>query len=319
MKKILSTYTVLFFILFSLLICNCSKDNLEIIKVGYLPIVSDLSFFVAMENGYFDEFGVTIEPVKFAKSIQAIEALTTGRIQVTSIVGLSNLLAVEQNVQGTFKIYEMTYAGENTEIHKIIAKKGLGISSLSDLKGKIIGTLPGSQMKVFTKLVLDDYLDPETDVTIVPLSPPNQKDALASGRVQALFTLEPQGTQVTKLGIGDVISLNPLYNLVLKPFPTAASAVSTNFLRENPKAIKKYLQAIYKAIDFIESNPIESKKRMLKYVSLDEGIALKVGIYKYWKVGDINKQSVNKLCELYHKYDVLEKLVDTSEIYYSNK
>ncbi len=296
---------------------GCGEKDTSTVRIGYLPIVPDITFFIAEQKGYFEDEGLKVDPVKFAKSIQAIEALTTDRIDATSVVGLSNLFAVEQNVSGTFKIFEMTYAGENSQIHKIIAKNGSGIVSLSDLKGKTIGTFPGSQMKAFTKLVLAGYLDPEKEITIVPLSPPNQKEALASGRVDALFTLEPQGTQVEELGIGTVIYSNPLYDLVLKPFPTAASVISTRFVDEHPKEAAKLVRAFYRAFEYLENHPEESKLIMAEYLELEPEVALKVGVYKHWRVDQIDTVSVNALSDLYVENDVLEKKVNISTMLYS--
>lgn len=51
----------------------------ERVRMGYLPITSDASFFVVVEKGFSKAQGLLVEPVKFETSNQALEALVAGR------------------------------------------------------------------------------------------------------------------------------------------------------------------------------------------------------------------------------------------------
>jgi len=241
------------------------------IRVGYLSLASSLPFFVAEDKGYFKDEGIEVESFKLASSNEVADALLANRIDASSIAALSVWMAIEQRAPGTLKIFLMSYASDKTTVHRILAKKDSNINRLLDLKGKTIGTFPGLQMQVFTKMILSQYFD-ANDLTIVPLSPPLQKDALVSGRIDALFCLEPVGTISEEADIGTRIAVNPLYEHILKPFPTAASVASTEFVEECPDVARSYVRAIYRATEYIAEHPTEARKLLPKFTSIKEDI-----------------------------------------------
>ncbi len=285
------------------------------IRVGYLSLASSLPFFVAKEKGYFKDEDVDVESFNLASSNETADALLAGRIDATSIAALSVWMAIEQRSPETLKIFLMTYASDKTTVHRILAKNNTGIKTLSDLDGKTIGTFPGLQMKVFTNLILEKYFNTD-NLQLVQLSPPLQKDALASGRIDALFCLEPVGTISEEAGIGTPIVINPLYEHILKPFPTAASVVSAKFAQEKPEVTERYIKTIHRAIEYISENPSEARLLLPKYTSIKENICQKVGIYDFWTVENIDTAAVQQLADIYAQYEILKDKFDTNNMYF---
>jgi len=284
------------------------------IRVGYLSLASSLPFFVAKENGYFRDEGITVEAFNLHSSNEAADALLANRVDATSVVALSVWMAIEQQQPDTLKTFLMTYASDKTTVHRILVKPGSSIKTLGNLKGKTLGTFPGLQMKIFAKLILGKYFG-ITDFEIVPLSPPLQKDALASGRIDALFCLEPVGTMAQEADIGVPIAVNPLYEYILRPFPTAASVVSTKFLKEQPEAARRYVKAIYRATNYIAEHSHEVRKLLPKYTSLTEDVSQKVGIYDFWTSKTMDRTAVQKLADLYVEHGILKGKLDTKRLY----
>lgn len=316
-KRTTITLVVAFIVLIAIVFTALDKTSPSTqpkIRIGYLSLASSLPLFVAQDNGYFDEEGIEVETFKLASSNEAADALLAGRIDATSIAALSVWMAIEQRSPGTLKIFLMTYASEKTTVHRILVKRDSNIKALSDLKGKTIGTFPGLQMKVFTQLILQQHFDTD-DLEIIPLSPPLQKDALLSGRIDALFCLEPVGTISEEAGVGEPIAINPLYEYILKPFPTAASAVSAKFATEQSEALGRYVKAIYRAVDYISNNTEEARKLLPKYTSIQENICQKVGIYDFWTVETIDRDAVQKLAELYTQHGILKSKLNANSIY----
>jgi NitT/TauT family transport system substrate-binding protein len=307
---------VLIILLAGLLIAFIStgtKTEPATIKIGYLAVAPDLSFFVALDQNYFEKQGIKVEAVKFESSNQLIDALVANKVDGTSIVAFEALLSVEDKYHGEFKIFEMAAAEQNTAVHKILVKKDSQINSLSDLEGKTIGTNPGSQMSVFLKLVLNKYVD-TSKITIVQLAPNLQAQALASGQVDAIFSLEPVGTIAESKGIAKVIAVNSLYNELLKPFPTSASVFSKEYISKNPKTVQKYILAINGAHRFIETNEIEAKKSLSQYANVDSNLTDRIGIYRYWSRNEINIGACDKLVELYVNNGILKSQVSVKDI-----
>jgi NitT/TauT family transport system substrate-binding protein len=290
------------------------------VRVSYLPVAPDLPFFVAMDQGFFREQGLDIEPIEKTKSDEALELLFTGRVEATAIMELYSLLSHEQVRPGEFKIYLMAAAEENTKVHQIIVRKDSEISSLAELKGKKLGHFPGPQLRVFNILILKNFMpDPGTQVTLVNLAPDVQIAALENKSVDAIFALEPIGTQAVEAGVAKALSINPLYQYVQRPFPASASAISGTFIATHPIEAQSIVNATNKAIDFIESHPTEARQSLVKWTHVTPDIASRVEIYRYWSLPRINKDAVQRFAQLLADNKVLDKAPDTSGIYYESK
>jgi len=300
----------------ALLTC-CSPSKEEKTRIGYLPIASDASFFVAVEQGFFKSEGLDVEPVKFETSNQALEALVAGRIDATAVVGLEAVLALEANTPSQFRIVEMTAATDKTRVHRMMVKPDSPIQTLADLKGKKVGTFPGSQMVVFLKLILGAYFDAEKEVEIIQLKPPLQPQALETSQVDALFCLEPTGTLLEAKGIGRVISSNPLYEFIQKPFPTAAGVVSVRLQNNSSQTVSKIIAALRTAHEFIRTRPADVAVPLSKYAAIEPDLAPRVGLYDYWDLDSIDRAAVQKLADLYANKGIVTKPISTAELYAS--
>lgn len=287
----------------------------EPLRFGYLPIASDASFFVAVEHGFFTEQGLTVEPVKFETSNQALEALVMGRIDATAIVALEAALALEANTPEQFRIVEMTAATARTRVHRIMVKNDSPIKTLADLRGKKVGTFPGSQMVVFLKLVLGRYFDAEREVEIIQLKSPLQPQALESGQVDALFCLEPTGTLLEEQKLAHPISVNPLYEFIQKPFPTAAAVVSIRLANEQPQVVARVSNALRAAHRLLREHPEAASAALSKYAPIDAALAPKIAVYDYWDLTTIDRDSVQRLADLYFDKGMLTKRVPTAGLY----
>jgi ABC-type nitrate/sulfonate/bicarbonate transport system substrate-binding protein len=170
-------------------------------------------------------------------------------------------------------------------------------------------------MVVFLKLILNRFFDANKEVQIIELKPQLQPQALESGQIDALFCLEPTGTLLEARGIGRAISINPLYEYIQQPFPTAAGIVSTSLAREHPEIISKIRAALRAAHDYIKTNPSEAALAVPKYAPIDADLAPRISVYDYWDIDAIDRNSVQQLADLYSKNGVLTKQVNTTALY----
>ena len=287
----------------------------EKLRFGYLPIASDASFFVAVEQSFFQREGLQVEPIKFESSNQALEALVAGRIDATAVVALESALALEAITPNQFRIIEMTAATAQTRVHRIIVKKDSLIQKLEDLKGKKIGTFPGSQMVVFLKLILGRYFNADREVEITQLKAQLQPQALENGQVDALFCLEPTGTLLEERGLARSISVNPLYEYILKPFPTAVGVVSIELVKEKPDVVAHINAALRAAHEYMRTHPAEAALAVPKYAPIEPNLAPKIAVYDYWDLQTIDREAVQRLADLYTDKGILGKRVSTASLY----
>lgn len=125
------------------------------VRIAYLPIIPDLPIFVANDQGFFEEQGLDPVMTKVSGSgNQVIETLARGDADF-AYLAYSTILQAEQQAPGSFVVLHHNVDSKaHPGLYALVAKDGAGIESAADLRGKKIGTFPGSAMLVLTKLMI---------------------------------------------------------------------------------------------------------------------------------------------------------------------
>jgi len=287
----------------------------EKVRIGYLPINLSLPFFVAMEKGYFTQAGLEVEPVPYATADQLTNALVAGNIDMTANTSTSTFMGTIEQSAGFGQIYMVSYHTQENYLDALLVKKGSAIKRIEDLKGKKIGIFPGSTNAINLSIALSNYMNPKTDVEIQQIAPETHINALASGQVDAIYTLEPLVTVAIASGVGELLQegLNARY--IVNPFPGGSYVVSTKFYTNNNTVARKAIDAMYQGVDFIRSNEAEARTYYEKYTAIKGPVVQKTHIGAWWKLNEIQKDKVQKLLDvLYESKQIKTQL--SAENYY---
>ncbi|MFH0713951.1 MAG: ABC transporter substrate-binding protein [Candidatus Micrarchaeota archaeon] len=282
------------------------------INVAYLPIASDLNFFVAMDQGFFEKYGLKVNAIEFAKSPDAINALVSGNVDAAALVGIESIYAAQARSPNAFKLVQVSIANENTLVHKILVMPNASITKVSQLEGKKVGIFPGGNLKTLTKVALKDQLNTEK-INFVELEPNLQVIALSVGQIDALVSLEPVGTIAQeKLGTR-VIESNFLAKYIMNPIPTAGSLISKQYAQNNPTNAQAYSAALENAALFIKNNPGEAKKSLVTWLHAEEKIAEKSGIYEYVAPEKVTSE-LSTLAEILYANRVVKNKINVTAL-----
>lgn len=285
------------------------------VRIGYVPITLDLPFFVAVDKGFFADEGLKVIPSKFVTTNPEAEALVGGRIDVITSASLEVVFTIEQTAPGQLRIFMVQANTKDRYIDYILVNKDSPIDSVQKLKGKKIGAFPGSTILTYTKIILSRLgLNPEKDVQIVQLPPSSQIDALVSGKVDAIFALEPIGTTALSKSLARSLLTGPLY-YIMDPLPGGAYALSSAFTKKNPGLAKKVVRAMDKAVEFIRTHEVEAKKLLPKWTEIPGEFADKINVIPYWKLSEIDKPAVQRLADLLYENGILTKKIETERLY----
>lgn len=287
------------------------------VRVGYIPFSADLPFFVALENGYFADQGVEVEPIRFAVSSECLNATVAGQVKVAMGNSLSGLLAIAQKEPDALKIFLPMIETEENYVSHLLVKKDTSINGVEGLKGKRIGTYTGGTQLLYLRLFLDSQgLDPDKDVQIVQVSSNLQLQALEAGQYDALFTIEPYCAMAMEITDAESI-VKFARGRILSPFPGGAFSVNPKFLREHPETCRKLVSALERASDFIRREPAEAKRALAKYTPVDERIAVVTGVYEWIPLERITPGLLARLQEeanLFARHRILDGTVDVKNI-----
>lgn len=285
------------------------------VRLGYMPFASDLAIYVAIEEGYFNEEGIEVELIQFKASNENLNALLSGRTDMTGMIGLPTLFSAFEKDSTQFRIFLGTAETADHWASAFLVPADSPVKSITDLKGKIVGTYSGTTQLINLKSMLGQFMDPTKEVTIQQVRADLQLPALQSKRFDALFTIEPRVTTAVEKGIGRIVEANPRYKYILQPFPVTSNCVSTRFLLDKPQAAKAVYRALARAAEYIRENESEAKKLLPKYTPLDASLAQKCHLYHWWVLTDVDRAAIQKLADHFYQQGLLATKLDTSKMF----
>ena len=281
------------------------------VRIGYEAILPDYAFFVAKEQGYFEEEGLEVEVIQFNTTNEQALALMAGKVDMIPNSSLALLLAAEVEQPGRFRVF-MAHGDLG---NKVLVKADSPVTSIEELSGAMIGTLPGTTMLTYATLSLAPYFENTDPPTFVGMAPPSLVEALATAQVDAIFPIEPIVTVALKEGVAKEILDNPLGN-VMMPFTGGASALRTGFAEENPEAAAAVVRAMNRAVDFVRGNDEESRAILAQYTGFPAELLQAAGLGYMWKLEEIDRDAVQALAGILSEAGVVERQVNTHEWYY---
>ncbi len=240
---------------------GCSSEPVTI-DISYSPFEPTALVWIAEDQGYFSENGLSSVFHKFDTGAQAVDAMLSGESDVA--VGIGELPVVSRILEGS-KVRVLASMARSENI-KIVARKDRGIAEGADLKGKKVGTTRGTAAEFFLGRFLEIHGLSIQDVTLVDLKTPAEwVEAVAEGSVDAVSTAEPYATQAgERLGENAVVwsahSGQPLYGMAV---------ATAEWLATQPDVAKRFLRALAQAEDYAVQHPAEAQAIVQKALDLD--------------------------------------------------
>ncbi|MBW2981641.1 ABC transporter substrate-binding protein [Candidatus Woesearchaeota archaeon] len=317
MKKttyIISVLVVLIVIVAESLILINQNAEKTTVNIGYKKHVAYMPLFIAQEKGFFEQEGLTVNPIIFDSTNQMMAAVVSGDIDASlGGANLQTVYSIEEKSPNSMKVFTTLDVNEDTGITCVMVKSDSDISSMSELEGKKSATLPGTFAPIWINAALKTVGLNKEDIEIQGLDAKLQLAALESGQVDVVFTVEPACSFGVNKGIGKIIYTEPLRHLGSS---LTASIISTKLIEENPNVADKIVAATDKAVDFIRENPEESMDIMAKYADYkpDSIKGMKTPVYS--KSTEISEENLQDLADkLYAEGDLASRL-DVSRIIY---
>jgi len=313
MRSILKI-SILAFIITTLLFVGCKNTtNNKKIKVGYLPMVSSLTHFVAVAKGYYKDEGLEVDANPIKTSNLIAQDIIAGHIDVAielSIVPLLKQLEISPNSAKIFSISSIT--SENG-FDGIIVKSNSAFTKLEDLAGKKIGIFPGTTAKNSLEEIYKTKF-PKLEMPIfIELDPPLHIQTLEKGDIEGLFTYEPTLTLgIIRNGFKKIST--SIYAMQYSPNPIGVAAVNNKWLEENPETAKAFFRAIDKAIEFIKKNPAEARQILASATKLDSTVANAMNIMPLSVSTQIDFNNLKGYLEILKNINEIKKTPNPNEI-----
>lgn len=280
------------------------------LEVGYPALRIALPVFVAQEQGLFQKHGLAVTLKRFETAQPMIDALAGGQLQVAGYAALPISYAAQERSGVPFLYLTGMFEDEAHPFTFLIVKKDSPMKALADLAGKRIGILPTLAYKVWLESVLAAEGVP--GVQIENVAPPLQGQALAGGKVDALFANDPVATTVVQKGVGRLLVEGALVPKHLgSPFLFGSFNVRQDWADAHPEELKRLRAALDEAVTRVMANPKEAKAAMAPYVAEEQREF--VGFYAdglYRTTGEMKEADFQKMADEYAKRGLLKKALD---------
>jgi len=221
-----------------------------VVRTATTPSISNGGRYIAMERGYFQEEGVSVEDVNFDTSAQSLPALAADQVDLVGGGPTSGLFnAIAQGIPVRIVLDQWTgYPGNDAG--GVIARKDLidsgQLQSPADLRGlRLAMTSKGHATQRVWATLLDEAGLSFADVETTELSYPNMNVALANNAIDAAVSIEPYASLGTAGGYAarwkswaDVIPYDAI----------AVVMYSESFADDHNDAAKRYAKAYVRGL-----------------------------------------------------------------------
>lgn len=303
------------FIVLSSAGCKRAGETAGPVKIGHLAIANSLPLYVAVENGLFKNRGVEVELIEFQTSNDIIEALVARRIDAEVSASTAVIFAMEARSPGLFHIFSGNIQTKNNAPDSIVVKKDSPITDVAELKGKRLGTFPGSTFQIIVRAIIKNFMT-DADIAVEQIPPPAQLEALQSGAVDAIYTMEPFVTLAVEKTGARILMDGPAERYVMDPLPAGVAAFSSDFVARRPQAAARVARTFDQAIDLVRTDEDGARSVLPKYTPLKEEIAGKVRIVDFWKTAEIQPEIVQKYADFLQSHGELKKAIVATTMLY---
>lgn len=247
---------------------------------------------LATQLGYFEEVGLTVIEDPVASSTEALTALGTGQVDVTSNQGTNNPLAQiaagqDFTIVGGYMLQGMY----------LVAKKGTGWNGPEDLIGKKVAA-PASTTTL-TGPLLDLGHDPVNEIEWLTYSTNSDRlAAVVAGEADYAYL---SGDQLFTVGNMDDIEIVCYASDpdLMPAYGCCRMNMRTDFVKDNPTTVKLLLGALIRAQAYFEANKEECVGILAKEIDATEEYVAAYLLNPNYKIAvDPVKNSVLKTWEI---------------------
>jgi NitT/TauT family transport system substrate-binding protein len=218
--------------------------------VGYGPM------FLARDKGFFKENGLDVELRIIEDASIYMAAVAAGELDgnASTIDEIMKYRSPEFCFKAVLALDD-SHGGDGVLVQE-------GVNSLKDLKGQQVGMNEGSVSQFWFNILLTKEGMTEKDLQITNMTADDAAAAFIAGQIPAAVTWEPHLSLVRAKKQGKVlIDSSQTPGLIVDVVD-----LTCDYIKNNPKDVEAFTKGVYKAVEFIKTNPDEANAIMAKGV-----------------------------------------------------
>ncbi len=222
------------------------------LKMGLLPILDVLPFYVAEEAGYFEDAGLDMELIPVSSALERDQLLLAGEIDGM----LNDLISTGIFNQDRPRIQIVAMARRayaDAPQFRILAAPGSNITTAADLAGVPIAISENSVIHYIALRILENEGVDAGDLEFIPEpNIPVRFQLLMEGALQAACLPDPLAQAAIE---GGAILVADDSALVEQEFSQSVLSFRTEVINDEPEAVQAFVDVWMMAADAINADP----------------------------------------------------------------
>lgn len=266
---------------------GCDQDRDQSSATGLEPVIAvgsqwygHIPVWIGIERGIFKKHGFKVDWRFIGKSMDRLNAISSGEAQFASLGEIAMLSAM---AHGNRRFYWIGNQNIAPGFEGLVAQPG--IHNFTDLKGKKIGLPFGSSVDITCRLLLRQHgLDPVKDVQLVNLEVGDVPAVFRAGNIDAALIWEPGFSQLRAVKGATVLAMDTDTE-VYKKFGTMTGPdvliMGKKWADRDPERARRFMQAYFEALEWVAAHADESAEIVQgKYIQQDLGL-IKHNLHKF--------------------------------------
>lgn len=281
------------------------------VRVGVIPTASFAPLYIAMENGYFDDYGIEVEPQIVQNAAAVAPSVLNGQLQFGTAAASPFLSAVDKGIPLKAVANSSSNSTDGTDETALMVSSTSDITSPKDLEGRTVAVNGLSALPHVAALeaIALDGGDP-TKVTFVAMPFPDMVGALRQGRIDGAALAEPFYSQSLEAGDREITTL---YATAFNPGSTTTLFFTADpFIETNPELVKNFQAAIDRASRDAAQDPELVRQVLVEYGNMEPDVAEHTGLPNY--SDKLTPEGLGQIGEVMSKFGLLDQEIHGTEL-----
>jgi NitT/TauT family transport system substrate-binding protein len=230
--------------------CVPARPEEPKLKLALIPVLDTIPIFIAQQNGYFAEQGITVETIPVKSPQERDVLITTGQVDGV-LTDLQSVGLLNKDAPKLKAVYTSRRPFPNAPMFRILAGPKSAINAPADLKGVPIGISPNTVMEYLAdRMLAGEGLKPEEIAKIEIGQIPVRFEQLMNGNIQAAALPDPLAQGAMAAGAKLIVDDSKYADL-----SQSVLTFTTDTLSAKPGTVKKFLVAWEKAVNELNAHP----------------------------------------------------------------
>lgn len=283
------------------------------VKVASLPITNFAPLWIGIEQGYFEEQGLDVEPVVIPAGPALPPLLLNGSVQFGAMDAVSFLTGSSKGLPMRFAAPATIGPEDDSKPNAaVVVAKNSPIRDIGDLAGKSIAV---NSLKALGEVTIRASLDnngvDSSTVKFVEIPFPDMPAALQAKRVDAIWPTEPFLTAVQQGGNRIVFES---FVETRPSLPTGQWVTTAEVQEKQPEVVEKFVAAIVQAQKFASENPDAVRKVVPEFAEIPPELLEAMTLPSWSTTSEADRDGLRTFAELARKYGVITDDVDVDAL-----